>query len=304
VRSVDRAALQGFQIGAHSAQPANVHHVAHSAKPLPVALLLGIVVAIALVRRRPERAAAAVALVVGAGLLTQVLKTVLATTRAVDAAATYSVDAASYPSGHATATLSLVLAGLLVVPRRLVPLAAVAGAVWCLAVSFAMLILHRHFPSDLFAGYLIAAISGIFLLAALRAAGSPGGKPVRLPLRLTAGSGIVMLILALVAFAAGDGSHTADQRAAAALMATALVVVVGVIVALWAIAVPAEPGEESGHSDYGRRNHDHPQQQNKEPDGHSPPFPGSGSTSTNALGDARLTKTIRSPDPVRFSPPR
>lgn len=242
-QSVDRAALQGFQIGRDSAEPANVHHVAHSAKPLPVALMLGAAVAVALARRRPKRAVAAIAIVAGAGVLTQVLKTELATPRAVAAAARYSVDAASYPSGHATATLSLVLAALVVVPRRLITLTAIAGAVWSLAVSFAMLILHRHFPSDLLAGYLVAATWGLVVLAWLRS-GEPSGSPFRLPPRMTAASGIALLVLAPVAFAAGDGSHTPGQRTAAALVAAALVAVVAGTVAWWAATLSAmEPGQ-------------------------------------------------------------
>lgn len=237
-QSVDRAALQGFQIGRNSAEPANVHHVAHSAKPLPLALMLGAAVAVALVRRQPRRAVAAVAIVTGAGVLTQVLKTALATPRAAAAAATYSVNAASYPSGHATATLSLVLAALVVVPGRLIPLTAIAGGVWSLAVSFAMLILHRHFPSDLLAGYLVAGVCGLVVVAWLRP-GEPGGAPVRLPPRMTAASGIALLVLAPLAFAAGDGSHTPGQRGAAAVVAAALVVGVAVALAWWAATISA-----------------------------------------------------------------
>jgi membrane-associated phospholipid phosphatase len=297
VQSVDRAGLQGFQIGLNSREPANVHHVAHSSKALPVVALLALLAAVALVRRRPERAVAAVTLVVGAGALTQLLKTALATQREVAAAATYSVHAASYPSGHATASMSLVLAAVIVMPRRLVPLAAVAGCVWSLAVSFAMLVLHRHFPSDLIAGYLVAATWGLVVLAGLRSV-APGGEAIRPPMRVAAGSGIAMLVFGLVAFAAGDASHTVDQRAAAALVATALVALAGLIVGLWAL----QQREDGSYSKDDDRDHDHPHQQQDEPDAHSPPLVGSRRSFSNAPKRPRLTETVRSPDPPPSAP--
>src|SRR4051794_29757497 len=124
VHAVDRAALQGFQLGLSSAEPVTVHRVAHSAKALPVVILLCLGVAVAFARRRPERALAAVGLVVCAAAFTEAFKELLATQRTVVAGAGYSVNPASYPSGHATASMSLVLAAVLVAPRRLVPLAA------------------------------------------------------------------------------------------------------------------------------------------------------------------------------------
>jgi membrane-associated phospholipid phosphatase len=166
-QSLDRRVLHVFDIGS---EPLVVHRIAHSALPLEIAVLLGLAIAVALARRRPERALAAALLVCGAGATTEVLKTLLATTRDAGLASGHPLDPASFPSGHATATLSIVLAASLVLPRRLVPFAVVVGSAWTAAVAVAMLILQRHLPSDLIAGYLVALIWWLVILAALRAA--------------------------------------------------------------------------------------------------------------------------------------
>jgi membrane-associated phospholipid phosphatase len=164
-QALDRRLLQAFDIGS---EPLFVHRIAHSALPLNIAVLLGVAIAVALARHHPERAIAATLLVCCAGATTQVLKTVLATPRDAGAASPHPLDPASFPSGHATATLSVVLAGCLVLPRRLVPVAFAIGGVWTAAVAVAILILHRHFPSDLLAGYLVALVWWLVVLAGLR----------------------------------------------------------------------------------------------------------------------------------------
>src|SRR5439155_15420536 len=73
----------------------------------------------------------------------------------------------AYPSGHATAAMSLSLALLIIVPRAYRPLAATVGAIFTIAVSFSVLILHWHFPSDIVGGYLIATAWGLATFAAL-----------------------------------------------------------------------------------------------------------------------------------------
>ena len=252
VRGLDSTALQGFQIGARSAEPANVHRIAHSAMAAPVIMVTGILAVIALVRRRPERALAGAALVVGAGTTTEVLKHVLTHSRAVDSAAAYEVNAASYPSGHATVTMSLALAAVIVVPRSVRPLAATLGAAWAVAVSFAMLILHRHFPSDLLAGYLVAAGWCLCVLAALRAA---EGRLVRPPERargarrragrpLIGAAIMAAFAAALIAVGALNAAQSADERATATVVAAAIVVTVGLIAALG--AVTGDSGEPRG----------------------------------------------------------
>ncbi len=148
-------------------------------------------VAVALIRARP-RVAAAVALVMAlAPLSSDLLKPLLAHPHLQIGAR--HINAASWPSGHSTAALALVLCALLVVPARLRPLVTALGAAFALAVGCALLILAWHMPSDVFGGYLLAALWMALAVAALRAAErrwpSTGGSPGRsgvLPARLRA----------------------------------------------------------------------------------------------------------------------
>jgi membrane-associated phospholipid phosphatase len=255
---LDSAALQGFQIGPHSAEPTNVHRVAHSAMDVPVIILSAILVAVALLRRRPERAVAAVVLVTGAGALTEVLKHALAHSRAVDAAAAYQVNPVSYPSGHATVTMSLALAAVIVVPRRFGPVAATVGATWTAAVSFAMLILHRHFPSDVLAGYVVAGVWCLCIIAALRIAEGRLARPSELhqfrrrrAVRpMIAVASVAAFLAALIAVDTIAEGQTANHRAGAVVVAVTIVAAVGLIATLGAIAGRSgQPGDTR----YGRR---------------------------------------------------
>jgi membrane-associated phospholipid phosphatase len=136
--------------------------------PLRYTLWALLLVAVALVRRRPRVALAVAIVLPAAPLSAEVLKPLLAHPHAY---AGYAwVGAASWPSGHATAAMTLVLCALLVAPHRLRPTIAVLGGAFTIAVGFSLLILAWHMPSDVLGGYLLAALFGSLALAALRAA--------------------------------------------------------------------------------------------------------------------------------------
>ncbi len=125
-------------------------------------------VAVALLRRRP-RVALAVALVLAATpLAAELLKPLLAHPH-VQIRWT-RIGAASWPSGHATAAMTLVLCAVLVAPGRLRPAIAALGSVFAVAVGFSLLILAWHMPSDVLGGYLFAALSVSLAVAALSTA--------------------------------------------------------------------------------------------------------------------------------------
>ncbi|MEX2196836.1 MAG: phosphatase PAP2 family protein [Thermoleophilaceae bacterium] len=165
----DGAALQGF-LGLQRPLTVPVFdRLVHLADPLPYALFgLGLVAA-ALAQGRPRHAAAAVLLVGGSAVSSQVLKPLLATERTFHFA---DVQAAAYPSGHATAAMALALAAVLVAPPAWRRLTAVAGGALALAISFSILALGWHFPSDVVGGYLVATTWCLLAVAALRAAGA------------------------------------------------------------------------------------------------------------------------------------
>jgi membrane-associated phospholipid phosphatase len=124
--------------------------------------------ATALARSRP-RVALAIVFVMGlAPLTSELLKPLLAHPN--DGVEGVRVGSASWPSGHATAALALVLCAVLVAAPRWRALVATAGAMYALAVGLALLILAWHMPSDVLGGYLVATLWTALAVAALRAA--------------------------------------------------------------------------------------------------------------------------------------
>jgi membrane-associated phospholipid phosphatase len=166
-RRGDTRVLEGFagldRPSIHS--PASL--VANLASPKPFVVLTLVLLGISLVRGRPRTAVAVGAALALANLTTQILKPALASPRAADLPPGHGVDAASWPSGHATASMALALALIVVVPPRLRPAAAAAGAAFTVAVSFSFLVLSWHFPSDVIGGYLVAGLWMTLALAAL-----------------------------------------------------------------------------------------------------------------------------------------
>jgi membrane-associated phospholipid phosphatase len=129
----------------------------HAVDPLPFLVLLGAACALALHLGRRRHALAAAVLVAGASLTTQVLKAVLAHPRYQPILGYRQIGSTSFPSGHATASLAIALALVMVVPRAWRLPAALAGAAFALCVGIAVVVLNRHFPSDVLGGWLVAA---------------------------------------------------------------------------------------------------------------------------------------------------
>jgi membrane-associated phospholipid phosphatase len=123
-------------------------------------------VATALLRRRPRVALAVALILPAAPLAAEALKPWLA--HAHDQIGWNDIGAASWPSGHSTAAMTLVLSALLVAPRDLRPAVAALGSVFAVAVGFSLLILAWHMPSDVFGGYLLAALFASLAVATVR----------------------------------------------------------------------------------------------------------------------------------------
>jgi len=123
-------------------------------------------VALAFARERPRLALAVVVVMAMAPLTSELLKPLLAHPHLQ--VGRVHIGPASWPSGHSTAALALVLSAVLVAPARLRALVAVAGAVFAAAVGAALLILAWHMPSDVLGGYLVAALWTALAVAGLR----------------------------------------------------------------------------------------------------------------------------------------
>jgi membrane-associated phospholipid phosphatase len=178
----DSASLRGFEGLNHGRLAPLLDHVAHLADPAPFALV-GIALIVLAVARGRARVGLAIAVVLpAAAVTTELLKRLLAHPRLAEWLGADQISAASWPSGHATAAMSLALCGVLAVSARWRPLAATVGGLFAIAVSYAILALGWHFPSDVIGGFLVAALWTSLAVAAVRAADArrpPKRRPAR-----------------------------------------------------------------------------------------------------------------------------
>jgi membrane-associated phospholipid phosphatase len=145
--------------------------IADLCNPNPYVYLAAVPVAVALLRGRTRVLLAIATILLGANATTELLKPLLAHPRAADLLQGLSpVSPASWPSGHATAAMSLALCCVLAAPARLRPALATLGAAFAVAVSYSFLSLGWHFPSDVLGGFLIATIWTLLAIAGVYAA--------------------------------------------------------------------------------------------------------------------------------------
>lgn len=127
--------------------------------PRPYVCLTAVLALVALIRRRGLVAAGVGGIPLAANTTTQILKPLLGQPHpaAFRLEGVLQIEGASWPSGHATAAMSLALCAVLVVGARWRPIVGAAGAVSAVAVSFSFLTLIWHYPSDALGGFLVAA---------------------------------------------------------------------------------------------------------------------------------------------------
>jgi membrane-associated phospholipid phosphatase len=140
----------------------------HLLEPSLFVLWAFALVAFAFARERPRVAAAVAAVLALAPLTADTLKPLLAHPHVQIEG--IRVGAASWPSGHATAALSLALCAVLVAPPRLRAFVAIAGGLFVTAVAASLLILAWHMPSDVLGGFLVATLWTALAVAGLRLA--------------------------------------------------------------------------------------------------------------------------------------
>jgi membrane-associated phospholipid phosphatase len=164
----DQSVFRGFaDLSEHPHVSSVASFIARLCNPQPFIYLAAIPVAVALVRRRTRLAIAITAILLGANVTTELLKPLLAHPRAAWLLGGQApVAVASWPSGHATAAMSLALTSVLATPGRLRPIVAALGAAFAVAVSYSFLTLGWHYPSDVFGGFLVAATWTLAVVAA------------------------------------------------------------------------------------------------------------------------------------------
>ncbi len=143
----------------------------------PYAVLASGVVAAAHHYRGPRVAAVTAAVIVVPNAVSQALKVITAEDR-VNGPLTPAVHVApeSWPSGHATASLTLVLCAIAIAPAVHRMAVAAAGLGFAGIVGLAVTGLGWHFPSDVVGGYLDRDLRRVPSRRAARAA-----RPARSP---------------------------------------------------------------------------------------------------------------------------
>src|SRR3954470_15157739 len=164
----DAAMLHGFVALDRPRVHAYVVVLAHLADPVPYLLVGAALIVVAIARGLAWRAGAVAVLLVVTGASTQAVKHLLAQGRFEAWLGVHQVGAASWPSGHSTAAMTLALCAVLVAPATLRPLVAVLGGAFAAGVGYAVLVLAWHFPSDVFGGFLMAGMWTALAVAALR----------------------------------------------------------------------------------------------------------------------------------------
>jgi membrane-associated phospholipid phosphatase len=247
-RWLDNAALSGFVSVLHNQGQKDVAEaVAALCDPPSFVAIALIIIGVGFARRQPRRAAAAAMVLFGSAVTTQVLKPLIAHPRfegnvvGFDHIVNPMVPPPAFPSGHATAAMSIALAALIVAPRNLRPLTAAGGALFALVLGCTIVTLGWHFPSDIVGGYLVATAWCLMALAALRTAGArwPDAGTIRararaLPTAAAPLAGVATLAAAALAIGNVDrvtrfaNAHTTATAAviAISLCAAALVAAV------------------------------------------------------------------------------
>lgn len=155
VKRADVSILGGFAELHRPGLDRLTQFVAQLCNPHPYVVLAAVPVLIALARGRPRVAITVGTIMLAANETTQLLKPLLAGPR--DTLMSNPIPNASWPSGHATAVMSLALCAVIAVPARRRPVVAAVMSGFAIAVCYSFLELGWHYPSDVLGGFLVAA---------------------------------------------------------------------------------------------------------------------------------------------------
>jgi membrane-associated phospholipid phosphatase len=133
----------------------------------PYVLFALTLVAVGVRQGRRSRAAAAGALLVCAPAISEALARMVRQERQAAWMGTDQIGAGSWPSGHATGGLALVIAAGIVARPALPRTASAAAGAWLALLSYGILSLRWHYPSDVLAGFLVALTCGLAASAAV-----------------------------------------------------------------------------------------------------------------------------------------
>ena len=233
---VDARAFPGWSDGdnwhrAHvaAARAVNTIHVATIAVAMVAATL------VALRRGRRDLMVVAVATLAGANLTTTILKQLLGHADPLGGDSARFLHS-TFPSGHATAAMSLALVAVIVSPRRWRAWVALVAAAYAATVGVALVLRYAHYASDVVGGYLVAAAWAAAMAAvALRHREQPAPTPpLPIPSRRTLATGGALVVAAagLALVPASRLAHGIFAVSAVAIAALALLLPVGLTLLL------------------------------------------------------------------------
>jgi membrane-associated phospholipid phosphatase len=156
--------------GRAALRPRTIHAAAQLLTTISVASLVlvgGLIVLIALARRRPLLSLGAGAVIAGSVMTTEVLKHVLLPRPYFgirDAVGIHS----SYPSGHTTVAFSLAIAALLVAPSRSRTAVGIIGSLYAIGIGIAVVATGNHRPSDPIGAVMVVIAWGALVAATLQ----------------------------------------------------------------------------------------------------------------------------------------
>jgi membrane-associated phospholipid phosphatase len=200
VRRADASVLNGFVGLGRPRLDRLTNAIANLCNAKPFVFLAALPIVVAFVRGRPRVAITLTLILLCANEATELLKPLLAGPH--DPVPGVSVSDASWPSGHATAAMSLCLCWVIAAPARLRPAVAAVMAAFAIAVSYSFLELGWHYPSDVLGGFLIATVWTLLGIAALtlyeqRRPSAVADTPVRFSLTQALGPPAVLAACAL-----------------------------------------------------------------------------------------------------------
>jgi membrane-associated phospholipid phosphatase len=235
----DAAMLRGFTGLYGSTIDSEIRIAARLVDPVPYAVMGMLCIAIALSRRRTRTAVAVAIVLVGTGLTAQIFKHALDEPRYADWIVGDSMQN-GWPSGHATAAMTLALCAVIVAPPawRVVTALLVCGCT--VTVAYATLALTWHYPSDVLAGFAVAGLWASAALAVLarRDADRKAVPPPLLGLLAAVGGGGALVAAALVGVASARVGLDAVDGATAVVGALAVATLALTLLVLVAIAAP------------------------------------------------------------------
>jgi membrane-associated phospholipid phosphatase len=211
--------------------------IVRTADPVPLTLMLLAIAWWGYAHGRRRQAVMALAAVIGANVATLLLKVALSHPRLHPVFAhPNEVWDTAFPSGHATAAMSIALAAVIVCPPHLRARVAPAAGLYALAVGLALPIVGWHFPSDVLGGFLVAAIFAFGVVALSRQLAGPEapaertasiGTPPRSVLLGAAGAVALVALLRMDDLLAYARYHTAGVAVFVGLVSACGVLVGG-----------------------------------------------------------------------------